>query len=98
MNGHWDTPRASRKAAEQDKPKQVIRYLSRTEVAAYLGLKSANSLVGITLPPHDCQIGRCKGWKPTTIDVWNAARPGRGRWGPRRHPSAYKTHEQEQAS
>lgn len=61
----------------------VLRFLSRTEVAHYLGMKSLGSLTAVELPPHDAEIGDRKGWLPGTIDVWNAARPGRGRWGQR---------------
>lgn len=62
---------------------QVPTYLGRVEVAARIGLKSVRSLSGMTLPPHDVEIGVHKGWKPDTIDAWQATRPGRGRWGSR---------------
>ena len=58
-------------------------YLGRVEVAARIGLKSIRSLSGMKLPPHDVEIGVHKGWKPDTIDAWQATRPGRGRWGSR---------------
>lgn len=61
----------------------VARYLGRVEVAARIGLKSVRSLSGMTLPPHDVEVGVHKGWKPDTIDAWQATRPGRGRWGAR---------------
>lgn len=61
----------------------VARYLSRSEVAERIGLKSVRSLSGLTLPPHDAEVGNHKGYLPETIDVWNATRPGRGRWGQR---------------
>ena len=61
----------------------VESYLGRVEVAARIGLKSVRSLSGMTLPPYDVEIGVHKGWKPETIDAWQATRPGRGRWGPR---------------
>jgi len=61
----------------------VPRYMGRVEVAEYIGLKSVRSLSGMTLPPHDVEVGVHKGWLPETIDAWNAARPGRGRWGAR---------------
>ena len=61
----------------------VARYLGRVEVAARIGLKSVRSLSGMTLPPHDVEVGVHKGWKPDTIDNWQATRPGRGRWGQR---------------
>ena len=61
----------------------VARYLGRVEVAERIGLKSVRSLSGMTLPPHDVEVGVHKGWKPDTIDAWQATRPGRGRWGAR---------------
>lgn len=61
----------------------IPRYLGRVEVAARIGLKSVRSLSGMTLPPHDVEVGVHKGWKPDTIDAWQAIRPGRGRWGAR---------------
>lgn len=67
---------------DPDEP-EPIHYLGRTEVAFHLGLKGLYSLTDATLPPPDAMIGDRKGWLPETIDKWNAARPGRGRWGPR---------------
>lgn len=61
----------------------VLQFLSRTDVAAYLGMKSLKSLGKVKLPPPDAQIGSHKGWMPATIDAWRARRPGSGRWGPR---------------
>lgn len=61
----------------------IETYLGRVEVAARIGLKSVRSLSGMALPPHDVEIGVHRGWKPETIDAWQATRPGRGRWGPR---------------
>jgi len=63
--------------------KLVLRFLSRTEVAKYLGMRGYHSLSGVELPAPDALIGDCKGWTPATIDAWQAARPGRGRWGAR---------------
>ncbi len=62
---------------------EIDTYLSRVEVALRIGLKSVRSLSGMTLPPHDARIGVHRGWKPETIDDWQANRPGRGRWGAR---------------
>jgi hypothetical protein len=59
----------------------VVRFLSRTEVATYLGMKSVHSLSRVTLPPHDAEVGNHKGWTPETLDEWRKTRPGRGRWG-----------------
>lgn len=55
-----------------------IRYLSRPEVAERIGVMP-KTLDRYKLPPHDAQIGaRQVGWKPETIDTWNASRPGKG--------------------
>lgn len=62
---------------------RVRRYLSRSQVAARLGMKSAQSLSGTDLPPPDVMVGTHRGWLPETIDAWNAERPGRGWWGSR---------------
>ena len=62
----------------------VLRFLGRTDVAHYLGMKSIRSLAKVKLPPHDAEIGERKGWTPATIDDWKAQRPGRGR-RPRKH-------------
>lgn len=62
---------------------EPMRFLSRTGVAHHLGLVGLYSLTDVTLPPPDAIIGNRKGWKPETIDAWNAQRPGRGRWGKR---------------
>ena len=55
----------------------MIRYLSRPEVAERIGVKP-DTLNRYKLPEADAQIGaRQLGWLPSTIDAWNAARPGR---------------------
>ena len=64
-------------------PRRVVMFLSRADVARRIGLKSVRSLSGMTLPPHDVEVGTHKGWKSTTIDNWQSSRPGRGRWGAR---------------
>ena len=66
-----------------DGDREVDVYLSRVDVARRIGLKSVRFLSGMTLPPHDVEVGVHKGWKPETIDAWNENRPGRGRWGAR---------------
>jgi hypothetical protein len=70
-------------ASAREPEHQVEVFLSRPEVARYIGLKDRRSLSGITLPPHDAEVGIYKGWRRETIDAWQAARPGHGRWGPR---------------
>lgn len=65
-----------------DKP--VSEYMSRAQVAEYMGLASVKSLSNSTpLPPPDATIGVFKGWLPETIDKWLEERPGRGRHGAR---------------
>ena len=58
------------------------RYLSRSEVAARIGVQTA-TLSRYKLPQPDVIIGSGPrptfGWLPATIDAWNNARPGRGR-------------------
>ncbi|KFI58738.1 hypothetical protein [Bifidobacterium gallicum] len=58
------------------------RYLGIKEVSERLGITNA-SAKGYRLPESDVMIGRTRGWKPETIDAWNAARPGRGIGGGR---------------
>lgn len=62
---------------------EELVFLSKTEVAERLGMKSVRSLNKVKLPPHDARIGNTLGWKPITIDVWHAERPGRGYHGGR---------------
>jgi len=58
-------------------PGGAVRYLSRPEVAARIGVKP-DTLNRYKLPPHDAQIGaRLVGWLPETIDAWNARRPSK---------------------
>jgi hypothetical protein len=40
------------------------------------------------LPEPDAMIGTVRGWRPATINEWNASRPGRGVGGgrPRTEP------------
>jgi len=66
--------------------KKIARYMSRTEVAEYLGLASVNSLSRIKLPTPDAIIGNHRGWLKTTIDRWNESRPGPGWHGARDDP------------
>ena len=62
----------------------TTEYLGVKQVAEYLGV--ANAAV-YDLPEPDVRIGRTRGWLPSTIDEWNAKRPGRGVGGgrPRKH-------------
>lgn len=53
------------------------RYLSRTELAARIGV-APDSIGRYKLPPPDAMIGKVRGWTEETVDTWHAARPGRG--------------------
>lgn len=64
-------------------PRPVLKFMGRTEVAHYLGMRSIKSLAKVKLPPHDAEIGGRKGWMPGTIDRWQSQRPGRGWHGAR---------------
>jgi hypothetical protein len=55
----------------------TTRYLSRTEVAERIGVQP-DTLGRYYLPEPDALIGITRGWLPSTIDGWNASRPGRG--------------------
>jgi hypothetical protein len=54
-----------------------VNYLSRTEVAQRIGV-TPGALSRYKLPEPDAVIGTVRGWRPDTIDAWQAARPGRG--------------------
>lgn len=66
------------------------RFLSFGDLANYLNLSintvSSYSAKGM-LPEPDVLIGKgerpTRGWRPETIDEWQANRPGRGNWGKR---------------
>lgn len=53
------------------------KYLSVSDVAKRLGVTSA-AISSYKLPKPDAMIGRTRGWLPSTIDEWNANRPGHG--------------------
>lgn len=62
---------------------EVKHYLSHSEVAQRIGVRSRRSISVTELPPPDVEVGSHKGWLPETIDAWHATRPGRGWWGER---------------
>ena len=68
----------------------TIEYLGVKQVAERLGISTA-AASAYRLPEPDALIGSTRGWKPETIDAWNAARPGRGVGGGR--PRKRKTSE-----
>lgn len=60
----------------------TTHYLSLTEVAEHLGI-TKGALARYKLPQADVTVGKARGWRPETIDEWNARRPGRGVGGGR---------------
>ncbi|RSX58177.1 hypothetical protein D2E24_0537 [Bifidobacterium samirii] len=52
-------------------------HLGVKQVAEHLDIIQG-ALLSLNLPEPDAIIGRTRGWKPETIDQWNANRPGRG--------------------
>ena len=63
-------------------PRRTEVFMSKADVARHIGL-GPRSLSRVRLPKADARIGPYKGWRQSTIDEWNAQRPGRGRWGAR---------------
>jgi len=57
-------------------------YLSVGDVAVRLGVTTA-AVAQAKMPPPDAWIGRTRGWRPETIEVWIPTRPGRGTGGGR---------------
>jgi hypothetical protein len=55
----------------------TVRYLSSSEFAFRIGVRD-DTLNKYKLPPPDVLVGRVRGWKAETIDLWNMNRPGRG--------------------
>lgn len=64
----------------------TTEYLGVKQVAERLGI-TQGALLSLRMPEPDALIGRTRGWLPSTIDRWNANRPGRGVDGgrPRKH-------------
>jgi hypothetical protein len=60
----------------------MIKYMSVTDVARYLGISRA-AISAYKMPLPDAYIGATRGWKLATIEKWNKARPGRGVGGGR---------------
>lgn len=63
-----------------DETRYMGIYLGRAEFAQRIGVKP-DTLNRYTLPEPDEQIGKRKFWLESTVDRWNAERPGRGWWG-----------------
>lgn len=86
LNTFWvDTPRLTLRAFErlwlptQSPAYTVGVYWGRREVAAFIDVKP-DTLSRYALPQPDAYIGDVRGWSPSTIQEWHAARPR----GPRR--------------
>ncbi|KAB5606671.1 helix-turn-helix transcriptional regulator [Bifidobacterium jacchi] len=62
----------------------TVRYLSMTDVAKRIGV-TKGALARYRLPPPDVTVGNARGWLPSTIDEWNANRPGHGGRPRRKH-------------
>jgi predicted DNA-binding transcriptional regulator AlpA len=52
----------------------TVKYLSRPQIAAYLGVSLTTVKQYKTFPPPDVLVGRNQGWKQTTIDAWMTKR------------------------
>lgn len=52
-------------------------YMSFSDVAKYLGINSG-ALSHYKLPEPDVYVGKTRGWAKTTIEQWDASRPGKG--------------------
>lgn len=52
----------------------MIRFMSRGEIADYLGVTLATVKQYKTFPPPDAMIGRNQGWTKETVDEWAKSR------------------------
>lgn len=66
--------------------RQVARYMSKADIAEYIGVAGVKSLTRAKLPPPDAIIGQHPGWLPSTVQRWAATRPGPGWHGARDDP------------
>lgn len=55
----------------------AIKYLSIAQFAERVGV-TRGTIISYNLPVPDSYIGKTRGWLPSTIDEWQARRPGRG--------------------
>lgn len=74
----------------------TVQYLGPTEVAVFVERELGGKIAATTvrqyaakgyMPEPDVRIGPNAGWSEDTIRTWWASRPGRGRWGARKHPA-----------
>lgn len=61
----------------------ATRFLSRPQIADYLGVSLTTVKQYKTFPPPDVIVGRNQGWKQSTIDAWvrNRKKPPHPRKG-----------------
>lgn len=52
----------------------VVRFMSRGEIAEYLGVSLATVKQYVDFPAPDVIVGRNQGWTRETIDEWVAKR------------------------
>lgn len=55
-------------------PQMTLRFMSRGEIAEYLGVSLATVKGYANFPPPDVIVGRNQGWAKETIDAWAAKR------------------------
>lgn len=71
----------------RDTEDMTVQYMSLLDVAKHLDV-SRDTVAKYALPEPDVRVGSginaARGWSKATIDAWNASRPGRGNWGPRK--------------
>jgi predicted DNA-binding transcriptional regulator AlpA len=52
----------------------TLRFMSRGEIAEYLGVTLATVKQYVDFPEPDVLVGRNQGWSRDTIDAWRAER------------------------
>lgn len=52
----------------------TVRFMSRSDIAEYLGVALGTVKGYKTLPPPDVIVGRNQGWAKETIDRWISTR------------------------
>ena len=64
-------------AAHDDKAIMTLRFLSRGDIAAHLGVALSTVKGYRSFPPPDVIVGRNQGWARETVDNWAAGRQKR---------------------
>lgn len=57
----------------------TLRFMSRGEIAEYLGVSLATVKSYARFPEPDVIVGRNQGWAKETIDAWRAGRQNAAR-------------------